>query len=595
MIEATGLTKRYGDKTAVDDLTFTVQPGVVTGFLGPNGAGKSTTMRMILGLDAPTAGHGARQRQAVPRAPAPAARGRRPAGGAVGPHRPQRVQPPAGPGADRRHPAGAGSTRSSTWSGCGEVARKRAGGFSLGMGQRLGIASALLGDPHTLILDEPVNGLDPEGIRWIRNLLKALAAEGRTVFVSSHLMSEMAQTADHLIVVGRGRLIADTSVEDFIAAASGNRVRVRTTDPHAPGARVLAGPDVSVAAADDGALEVTGLTHRPDRARRRRRRHHPARAVRPADVAGGGVHGPDQGRRRVPRHHDRREHQLARDHRSRPMSTATAPAAPAARRPKTGHPGAGGALGVDQAPVPALDGFSLLAAVVFIVGLVRPRAVRDASAHWPPRDPGEAAAFDPTARSLSGIFLAQLAIGVLGVLLITGEYATGMIRATFAAVPARLPVLWAKAAVFATSTLVVTVPLGARRLPDRPVDPHGQAPADAPSATRACCARCSAPRCTSPSSALLGLGLGALLRNTAAGDLDPVRRAVRAADHRAVPAVLLGGPDHHVPAEHGRGGHHPRPPGPLGPGALDRASGSSAATPRWCSLAAAISLRRRDA
>ncbi len=143
--------------------------------------------------------------------------------------------------------------------GLHEVARKRAGGFSLGMGQRLGIASALLGDPHTLLLDEPVNGLDPDGIRWMRNLLKALAAEGRTVFVSSHLMSEMAQTAEHLIVIGRGRLIADTSVEDFIARSSGNHVRVRTTEP-ARLAAVLESPDVTVQPLGGDALEVSGLT-----------------------------------------------------------------------------------------------------------------------------------------------------------------------------------------------------------------------------------------------------------------------------------------------------------------------------------------------
>jgi len=143
--------------------------------------------------------------------------------------------------------------------GLREVVRKRAGSFSLGMGQRLGVASALLGDPHTLILDEPVNGLDPDGIRWIRNLLKSLAAEGRTVFVSSHLMSEMAQTAQHLVVIGRGRLIADTSMEDFIAGASRNLVRVRTTDPDHL-ASVLAGPDVVAAPAQGDALQVTGLS-----------------------------------------------------------------------------------------------------------------------------------------------------------------------------------------------------------------------------------------------------------------------------------------------------------------------------------------------
>ncbi len=213
------LTKRYGDKTAVDDLTFTVRPGVVTGFLGPNGAGKSTTMRMILGLDAPTSGTVDGQRQALRRARRAAARGRRAAGGQGRPHRPVRLQPPAGAGADHGIPRRR-VDEVIDLVGLREVARKRAGGFSLGMGQRLGVAAALLGDPATLILDEPVNGLDPEGILWIRNLLQRLAAEGRTVFVSSHLMSEMALTAEHLIVIGRGRLIADTSVAEFIRSAS---------------------------------------------------------------------------------------------------------------------------------------------------------------------------------------------------------------------------------------------------------------------------------------------------------------------------------------------------------------------------------------
>jgi ABC-2 type transport system ATP-binding protein len=257
MIVASNLTKRYGEKTAVDDVSFTIRPGIVTGFLGPNGAGKSTTMRMIMGLDAPTKGgvtvngrpyadHAAPLHEVGALLEAKAIHTGRSA---------------------RNHllalaaTTGIGLRRVDEvidLVGLREVARKRAGGFSLGMGQRLGIASALLGDPATVILDEPVNGLDPEGILWIRNLLKQLASEGRTVFVSSHLMSEMALTAEHLIVIGRGRLIADTSVEEFIRSASRNVVRVRS--PHAEKLReLLVGPDVTVTGGEPGTLEVTGL------------------------------------------------------------------------------------------------------------------------------------------------------------------------------------------------------------------------------------------------------------------------------------------------------------------------------------------------
>ena len=229
MIEAHALTKRYGDKTAVADLSFTVRPGAVTGFLGPNGAGKSTTMRMILGLDAPTAGRVTvnGKRYAAHRAPLHEV-------GAM------LEASSVHTGRSAYHhllalAATTGIPRSRVEEvidlvGLREVARKRAGGFSLGMGQRLGIAGALLGDPPPLILDEPVNGLDPEGILWIRNLLKQLAAEGRTVLVSSHLMSEMALTAEHLIVIGRGRLIADTSVEEFTGRASAQVGAVRTDE-----------------------------------------------------------------------------------------------------------------------------------------------------------------------------------------------------------------------------------------------------------------------------------------------------------------------------------------------------------------------------
>lgn len=258
MIEAHGLTKFYGRKKAVDDLTFTVRPGVVTGFLGPNGAGKSTTMRMILGLDAPTAGTVQVNGKAYREHPAPLHE----VGALLEARSVHTGRSAFNHLLALAQTSGISRARVNEvveLAGLQEVAGKRAGGFSLGMGQRLGIASALLGDPQTLILDEPVNGLDPDGIRWVRNLLQSLAAEGRTVFVSSHLMSEMAQTAQHLIVIGRGRLIADTSVDDFIAGSSRNLVRVRTTDPHAL-AVVLKGPDVSVVTAHSGALEVSGLS-----------------------------------------------------------------------------------------------------------------------------------------------------------------------------------------------------------------------------------------------------------------------------------------------------------------------------------------------
>ena len=258
MIEARGLTKRYGAKLAVDDLSFTVRPGVVTGFLGPNGAGKSTTMRMILGLDAPTRGSVTVNGKPYRQHPAPLRE--------VGALLDARS---VHPGRSAHHhllaiaqTCGIGRSRVDEVIdavGLREVARRRAGGFSLGMGQRLGIAVALLGDPHTVILDEPVNGLDTEGIRWMRSLLGDLAAEGRTVFVSSHLMSEMALTAEHLIVIGRGRLIADTGMREFIAGAARDDVRVRSTDQDTLAA--LLRPRAAEVSPDrDGALTVSGLT-----------------------------------------------------------------------------------------------------------------------------------------------------------------------------------------------------------------------------------------------------------------------------------------------------------------------------------------------
>ncbi len=261
MIDVRGVSKRYGEKLAVDDLTFQVRPGIVTGFLGPNGAGKSTTMRLILGLDAPTAGEASIDGRVYRDLRAPLHE----VGAMLEAHAIH-----TGRSAYNHLLALAqthGIPRGRVQElielvGLGEVARKRVGGFSLGMGQRLGVAAALLGDPATVILDEPANGLDPEGIQWIRNLLKGLAAEGRTVFLSSHLMSEMAQTADHLIVVGRGRLIADTSVAEFVQRASSD-ASVKVSSPGAVELEdVLRRRGVQVQSLGDGLLEVDGMTGR---------------------------------------------------------------------------------------------------------------------------------------------------------------------------------------------------------------------------------------------------------------------------------------------------------------------------------------------
>jgi ABC-2 type transport system ATP-binding protein len=259
MIEVRGLTKRYGDKLAVDKLSFTVPAGVVTGFLGPNGAGKSTTMRMIAGLDAPTSGsvrvNGQRYRYAL----APMAElGILLEARAVHTSRSAFHHLLA-----LAHTNGIPRRRVDEvidLVGLRSVAKQRAGAFSLGMGQRLGIAAALLGDPQTVVLDEPVNGLDPEGIKWVRELLQSLAEAGRTVFVSSHLMSEMSLTATRLIVIGRGRLIADTTVKDFIARASGRTVLVRTPDEAAL-TDLLSGRGARVHRLEAGRLRVEGLSN----------------------------------------------------------------------------------------------------------------------------------------------------------------------------------------------------------------------------------------------------------------------------------------------------------------------------------------------
>jgi ABC-2 type transport system ATP-binding protein len=257
MIEAKGLSKRFGQTVAVDDLSFRVEPGVVTGFLGPNGAGKSTTMRLILGLDRPT--HGQALVNGVPYS---------------------KIKTPlreVGALLDAKDMHGGRSARAHLLAlaqsnglprrrvgevleltGMSAVSRRRVKEFSLGMSQRLGIAAAMLGDPGILMFDEPVNGLDPEGIVWIRTIMRQLAAEGRTVLVSSHLMSEMALTADHLIVIGKGRLLADTSIKDFIDKHSGGHVRMRVSEPEAL-SRLLAGQGHEVTMVD-GYLETVGVS-----------------------------------------------------------------------------------------------------------------------------------------------------------------------------------------------------------------------------------------------------------------------------------------------------------------------------------------------
>jgi ABC-2 type transport system ATP-binding protein len=257
VIEVRDLTKRYGSTRAVDHLSFAVQPGKVTGFLGPNGAGKSTTMRLILGLDRPNSGT--------------ATIGGRPYRELAEPLRVVGALLEARAVHSGRSAYNHLLVLAQTQNlprrrveevidliGLRDVAKKRAGGFSLGMSQRLGIAAALLGDPAVLVLDEPVNGLDPEGIRWIRNLMKHLASEGRTVFVSSHLMNEMAVTADHLVVIGRGQLIADCPTAEFIARSSHRSVRVVTPD-RSRLEQAISAAGGQVAAEDDGGLVVSGL------------------------------------------------------------------------------------------------------------------------------------------------------------------------------------------------------------------------------------------------------------------------------------------------------------------------------------------------
>jgi len=257
-IEVSGLRKRFGPTTALDGMTFTVEPGRVTGFVGPNGAGKSTTMRVVLGLDAADEGSALIGGRPYPALRRPLCH--------VGSLLDAAALAPSRSGRNHllwlAHSQGLGAARVDEVierSGLRSAARRKAGGYSLGMRQRLGIAAALLGDPPVLMLDEPFNGMDPEGIVWMRGLLRSLAAQGRAVLVSSHLMSELEDTADHLVVVGRGTVIADTGVADLIAAASGDRVTVRTT-ARTQAMTVLGHAGATVAATGPDTLTVSGLT-----------------------------------------------------------------------------------------------------------------------------------------------------------------------------------------------------------------------------------------------------------------------------------------------------------------------------------------------
>jgi ABC-2 type transport system ATP-binding protein len=256
MIEAKGLTKHYGAKRAVEQLSFTVRPGYVTGFLGPNGSGKSTTMRMIMGLDAPTAGDVTVKGQHFQETRWPLREvGALLEAKAIHPGRSARSHLKML--AQTNHIPMARVDELLDVVGLTSVAGKRAGKFSLGMGQRLGIAAALLGDPEILLFDEPVNGLDPDGIRWVRNLLKGLAREGRTVFVSSHLMSEMALTADEVVIIGKGKLISQISIEELLSQSTENFVRVRS--PEAAKLKLALERDGAVVVLeDDGSLSVRG-------------------------------------------------------------------------------------------------------------------------------------------------------------------------------------------------------------------------------------------------------------------------------------------------------------------------------------------------
>ncbi len=457
MIEVEHLVKRFGAVTAVDGLTFTVRPGHVTGFLGPNGAGKTTTMRVILGLDAPTSGRATVNRQSYAELVRPLHQvGALLDAGALHPGRTAEAHL-----ASIARSNGIGRRRVAELlrlTGLEPVAGRRLNGFSLGMKQRLGIAAALLGDPPVLMFDEPVNGLDTEGIAWIRQFLRALAADGRTILVSSHLMSEMAQTADRLIVIGRGRLIADTTTAELIQSSQRQDVLLRTPRA-AEMAELLTARGATVTREDDGALAATRATcacrtgrrcpgrDRPGRVGHRRPgrlpRHRRARPDPAQRLPGGRLPGPHRRGRRLPGGQP-----ATAGRSSRPMSATGAhvPAVSLAVRARD-------VIGCEWIKFRSVRStfWTLLVAVVTPVAISVLVAFTLATA---PGQGGSGLAADPLLPGLLSLEYAVLAVGVLGVLAFSTEYSTGLIRTTFAAVPRRRAVLAAKAAVIGAATLV---------------------------------------------------------------------------------------------------------------------------------------------
>ncbi|WP_107054601.1 ABC transporter ATP-binding protein [Streptomyces sp. NRRL S-350] len=518
MIEVRGLSKRFGEVVAVDDLTFTVRPGEVTGFLGPNGAGKTTTLRMILGLDTPTAGTVSFDGRRFADLPAPLRQvGALLDARAVHPSRTATQHLLVLAHSNGIDPARVPAVLETV--GLERAAHRPTSGYSLGMLQRLGLAAALLGDPPVLILDEPLNGLDPEGIVWFRGLMRELAAEGRTVLVSSHLMAEMALTADHLLVVGGGRLLADMSVEAFTDANAAIEALVRTPDATAFGGE-LAAAGGEVRPVDHETLKVTGLDsarigalaaesgvilHELSTSRRSLEEAFMALTGATAQYSAAAVPGAD-GEPGRPAHPARGK---------APAHTATASAASTTRRPPT----FGDLVRSEWVKLRTTKSgrYLTLGTVVAGVGLAvltsNSAGEQYASASATERH-GVDPTFDPTEISLRGHLLAQLTISLLGAQAMTAEYNTGTITSSLTAVPDRGRLLAAKAVVVGAAALPVGLAatvggfLGGQRMLARHGAPH---------------ARLSDPRSLRAvlggglylaSAGLLGLGVGGLLRST---------------------------------------------------------------------------------